>query len=118
MKGVPDQSIDTGVPVRHVALCGQDYTGLKPRMMVAEGDSVSLGQALFVDKRDPDVLFTAPGSGKIVAINRGARRALETVVIALSESQQDETTFESCSAEQLQQLTRDQIVNRLLESGL
>ena len=118
IKGVPDQSIDTGVRISHVALCGQDYTGLKPRMLVAEGDSVSLGQSLFVDKRDPDVLFTAPGSGKIVAINRGARRALETVVIELSESQQDEASFESCSAEQLQQLSRDQIVNRLLESGL
>ena len=118
MKGAPDQSIDTGAPVGHVALCGQDYTGLKPRMLVAEGDSVSLGQALFVDKRDPEVRFTAPGSGKIIAINRGARRALETVVIELSESQQDEAAFESCSAEQLQHLNRDQIVNRLLESGL
>lgn len=116
--GVPDQSISAGTLVRHVALCGQDYKGLKPRMLVDEGDSVKHGQPLFIDKRDPAVLFTAPGNGKVMAINRGARRSLETVVIELDESQREEVTFQAYPAEQLQHLRRDQITPLLLESGL
>lgn len=118
IKGVPDQSIDAGPVIRHVALCGQDYNGLKPRMLVAEGDSVTLGQPLFVDKCDPAVHFTAPGSGTVVGINRGARRTLETVVVELNEAQQQETTFETYRATQLPHLSRHQVVTQLLESGL
>jgi len=47
---------------------------------------VRLGQPLFQHKRDPAVVFTAPGSGTITAINRGARRRLRSVVIELTES--------------------------------
>ncbi len=118
IKGTPAQSIDTGAPIHHVALNGRDYVGLKPRMLVAEGDRVALGQPLFTDKRDPAVLFTAPGRGTVVAINRGTRRALETVVIELDEDPDEAASFEKCSADQLSHLDRDEIVARLLESGL
>ena len=87
--GVPEQTVEPGRSVRSVALVGGDYLGLKPKMLVQEGDQVSLGQALFIDKRDPDVMFTAPGSGRVVAINRGARRVLQSVVIELEESETD-----------------------------
>ncbi|MGI9232452.1 MAG: NADH:ubiquinone reductase (Na(+)-transporting) subunit A, partial [Woeseiaceae bacterium] len=55
VSGVPEPVVDDSRSVRTVALLGRDYVGLKPRMMVKEGDSVSLGDALFVDKRDPVV---------------------------------------------------------------
>ena len=118
IKGTPAQSVDTGAPIRHVALNGRDYVGLKPRMLVAEGDRVALGQPLFADKRDPAVLFTAPGGGTVIAIKRGTRRALETVVIELDDDPDGAATFEKCSADQLSHLDRDKVVARLLESGL
>jgi len=52
-------------------------------MAVAVGDRVKLGQALFIDKRNPEVCYTAPGSGVVSAINRGERRVLNSVVIEL-----------------------------------
>ncbi len=87
--GAPEPTVESGHSVRSVALLGSDYLGLKPKLLVQEGDQVSLGQALFIDKRDPDVMFTAPGSGRVVAINRGARRVLQSVVIELDESETD-----------------------------
>ena len=85
------QDIEPGNIVRQVALNGLDYIGLKPRLLVAEGDEVRIGQALFTDRRDPAVKFAAPASGRIIAINRGARRVLETVVIELADSEDSES---------------------------
>ena len=52
-------------------------------MAVAAGDRVKLGQTLFIDKRNPEICYTAPGSGVVSAINRGERRVLNSVVIEL-----------------------------------
>lgn len=83
MSGTPDPRISAGKTVRTVAVLGRDYVGLKPRMSVHSGDRVYHGDTLFVDKRDPDVPYTSPGSGTISAVNRGARRTLLSVVIDL-----------------------------------
>ena len=63
--GKPEQVLDEGPAVRHVALCGPDYVGLKPRMLVAKGDPVGLGQPLFIDKRDAKVQYVSPGRGTV-----------------------------------------------------
>ncbi len=86
VEGAPAARIDPGADVASVALSGSDYVGLEPRLLVAEGDTVLAGQPVFSHKRDPDVLYTAPGSGRVVAIHRGARRVLKSVVIELDET--------------------------------
>ena len=42
IRGAPEQSVLGGNRVRHVALCGTDYIGLKPRLLVSKGDAVGL----------------------------------------------------------------------------
>ncbi len=81
ISGAPEQRIDRASECRSVALIGSDYIGLKPTMTVAEGDRVKAGQLLFEDKKTPGLRFTAPASGIVSAINRGARRALQSLVI-------------------------------------
>ena len=49
IEGVPRQKIVNGAPVLKVALIGDDYVGMKPTMLVKEGDAVKLGQAVFTD---------------------------------------------------------------------
>ena len=83
--GSPTEDLDTLKNVRSVAIIGSDYHGMRPTMLVEEGDTVKLGQALFEDKKNPGVIFTSPGAGKIESINRGPRRALQSVVIELGE---------------------------------
>jgi Na+-transporting NADH:ubiquinone oxidoreductase subunit A len=83
--GEPEGTIDSAGSVSSVALLGGDYHGLEPRLEVQEGDRVSTGQPLLAHKRNPDVVFAAPGSGRVAAINRGARRVLKSVVIELED---------------------------------
>ena len=85
ISGEPAQQITDGHDISQVALLGPDYIGTKPRFEVKVGDKVKLGQLLFTDKKSPQIHFTAPGSGKIQAINRGEKRRFLSIIIELDE---------------------------------
>ena len=114
--GAPAQEIDAGPAVSRVALVGDDYVGMKPKMAVQVGDSVKLGQMLFEDKKTPGVRFTSPGCGKVVAVNRGAKRKFESMVIELEG--EEEETFPSFNASELDNLDRQKVQDILIESGM
>jgi len=116
ISGAPEQEIGETKKPKQVALLGEDYAGMKPTMEVGVGDSVKLGQLLFTDKKTPGVRYTSPGAGKVLAINRGAKRAFISIVISLSGS--DQVTFKSYSDSQIAGVKRDKIIEQLLESGL
>ena len=116
ISGIPLQQILPSATPRHVAIMGDDYIGMRPTMLVQEGDSVTKGQALFEDKKNPGVLFTAPASGTVVAIHRGERRVLQSVVIRLEGDRQRE--FTRYDVADLPTLTRQAVQAQLLESGL
>ncbi|MBY6209249.1 MULTISPECIES: Na(+)-translocating NADH-quinone reductase subunit A [Halomonas] len=115
--GAPEQRIEDARPVRHVALLGTDYIGMKPTMEVKEGDKVKLGQLLFTDKKIDGVRFTSPAAGEVVAINRGEKRKLLSVVIKVDESEEAET-FTAHGRDVLASLERQTVVDQLVESGL
>jgi Na+-transporting NADH:ubiquinone oxidoreductase subunit A len=81
IEGAPQQAIAEVAAPRSVAIVGPDYVGMKPTMAVSEGDRVKKGELLFSDKKTEGVVYTAPAGGVVAAINRGARRALQSVVI-------------------------------------
>jgi Na+-transporting NADH:ubiquinone oxidoreductase subunit A len=114
--GTPEQTIHAASPVNSVALVGRDYIGMKPSMLVNEGDRVKLGQPLFLDKKIPGVTHTSPGSGVVQAIHRGARRALQSVVIRLEGD--EEETFNHHDPTALATLEPGQVKENLLASGL
>jgi Na+-transporting NADH:ubiquinone oxidoreductase subunit A len=114
--GGPKQIIEDGNPVSSVAILGMDYVGMKPTMMVSEGDTVKLGQILFTDKKNPGVHFTSPGAGVVKSINRGAKRALQSVVIELEGSA--EVSFDQYNESDLVNLTPEQVKENLVASGL
>ncbi|MCL2076291.1 MAG: Na(+)-translocating NADH-quinone reductase subunit A [Betaproteobacteria bacterium] len=114
--GAPDQRIESGNSVRSAALVGFDYHGMKPSMLVREGDRVKLGQALFSDKKAPDVLFTSPGAGVVSAVNRGEKRVFQSVVITLEGD--EEETFAHYEENELAALPVEKIRENLQKSGL
>ncbi len=116
LAGAPQQQIDSPAPARNVALVGPDYVGMKPTMAVAEGDTVKKGQRIFSDKKIEGVHFTAPASGKVVAINRGARRVFQSLVIEVGDDS-DAVEFGRYSATDACALSADAIKAQLLESG-
>ena len=115
IKGLPRQEICEGNAVSHVALVGSDYPGMKPTMLVKEGDLVRLGQPLLADKQNLGVQLTAPGSGTVIQINRGRRRLFQSIVIELD----DKLAGVSFSKhDDLGLIERAQVVSQLVESGL
>ncbi|CAG19236.1 putative sodium-translocating NADH-quinone reductase, subunit A [Photobacterium profundum SS9] len=116
ISGTPTQVINDGNTITRVALLGEEYVGMRPTMHTRVGDVVKKGQVLFEDKKNPGVKFTAPASGKVAEINRGAKRVLQSVVIDVEGNEQ--VTFNSYKADQLAQLDRAAIVEQLVESGM
>ncbi|HDZ6821901.1 TPA: Na(+)-translocating NADH-quinone reductase subunit A [Mannheimia haemolytica] len=114
--GKPEQVIHNGNTVTEVAMLGEEYVGMRPSMKVREGDVVKKGQVLFEDKKNPGVVFTAPASGTVTAINRGEKRVLQSVVIKVEGDEQ--ITFARYEASQLASLTSEQVKQNLVESGL
>ena len=114
--GSPAQVIHDGATISEVAVLGEEYVGMRPSMKVREGDVVKKGQVLFEDKKNPGVVFTAPASGTVTAINRGAKRVLQSVVIKLEGN--DEVTFAKYSVDQLPTLSAEQVKQNLIDSGL
>ncbi len=114
IEGKPVQNIEAGPEVSTVALLGDDYVGMRPTMLVNEGDTVKLGQPVFRDKKTEGVVFTSPGSGTVKGINRGEKRKFLSMVIELSGD--EEVTFESHS--NLAELDRQAIEDQLVQSGL
>ncbi len=114
--GKPKQVIEDGPAIRSVALVGFDYHGMKPTMEVQVGDRVKLGQILFTDKKTQGVAYTSPASGTVAAINRGAQRVFQSLVIDVEGDEAVE--FTRYSSAQLAGLKDTQIRELLLQSGL
>ena len=91
-------------------------------MHVRAGDDVRRGQLLFEDKKTPGVRYTSPGSGQVVAVNRGDRRAFQSVVVQLDQAELagtgDTVSFDAYTGKHPSELDRDQIRDLLVESGL
>ena len=92
--GAPEQTIED-VSVTRVAVMAQDFPLMKPRMHCVVGDEVKRGQLLFDDRKAEGVRFTSPGAGRVVAVNRGDRRVLVSVVIELNERERSGETTEA-----------------------
>ena len=116
INGSPTEEIVDSTRSRSVAILGNDYVGMKPTMLVEEGDRVKLGQALFEDKKNPGVIFTSPAGGKVESINRGDRRVLQSVVIEVEQEEEIEE-FNRYSEVELDKTTSAEIRSQLIKSG-
>lgn len=114
--GQPAPTLAEAAAPRRVAVLGHDHVGLRPRMLVREGDRVRLGEALFEDRSREGVWFTAPASGTVQAVHRGPKRVFESLVIDVDETRSEPVRFESHRPDA--DRTRDSVKALLLESGL
>ncbi len=114
--GSPEQRIEMAGQVTRVALLGDDYVGMKPTMLVAPGDRVKLGQPVFEDKKTPGVIYTAPASGTVAAVNRGAKRKFESLVIDVDGD--DAVEFSDAKEADPASLGREGVTEQLVAAGL
>lgn len=101
-------------PSELYALKPTDFHGLVPKLEVKEGLEVKAGSVLFVDKNRPDIRFTSPVSGKVVAINRGERRVILEVVVKTD----NQNIYEQFRTGDPFKMSREEVVENLLKSGL
>lgn len=95
-------------------LVPDSFVGLKPKVVVKEGDVVKAGDALFVNKLHPEVKFVSPVSGQVVAVERGERRKVLSVQVKADK----ELVYADFGKKQVGSLTKEQVKAALLESGL
>lgn len=106
----------TRTPIAPVyALQPDDFPGLKPKLVVKEGDVVKAGDALFVNKDYPNVNFVSPVSGVVKAVKRGERRKLLSVEV---ETQGNAIEYKAFTVPAVSTLTREQALQVLQEAGL
>ncbi|MEM8551315.1 MAG: Na(+)-translocating NADH-quinone reductase subunit A [Pseudomonadota bacterium] len=114
VRGSPSETIEEGPAVRTVAVLGEDYIDLKPRLAVSEGDVVGAGAPMMVHKDTPSVLVTSPVSGRVRAINRGARRKLVSIVVERDDEAAPPVDFSNVG----DSATPEGVVERLTAAGL
>lgn len=110
--GIQDAPNPKNYTVRPVEFGAQ----LKPRLQVETGDTVKIGTTLFVDKRNPDIRYASPASGKISDIQYGPRRVIEAIVI--TPSGEDAEQFRNFRPGEIASAKREDLVKLLLEGGM
>ncbi|MFW5887341.1 MAG: Na(+)-translocating NADH-quinone reductase subunit A [Bacteriovoracia bacterium] len=118
--GKPRQSItETKIP-KHMAFLGKDYIGLRPTFHIKEGEKVEQGTHLFSDKKNPGVKFISPVTGEVMAINRGAKRVFESLVIRIDKEKtlHRKELFEKYNYEQIKNLDKEKVRNLMTDSGI
>jgi Na+-transporting NADH:ubiquinone oxidoreductase subunit A len=115
-----DSIVDTTSDVKTIALLGTDYIGMKPTLSFKKGENVQKGMPLFTCKKTERVIYTSPGSGKIIEVNRGARRVFQSIVIEL-DNNEDEVKynhFSKNSSDYTPQIIRELLIESGLWTGL
>jgi len=115
--GRPANEIEDYANQSLFAIYPSEFEGIKPRVKVQEGDSIKRGDVLFENKKNQKMLFRSPACGTIKAVNLGPRRFPVEILIKTS-AEETSTTFETYTRDTIGQLSRKQVVDHLLNTGL
>jgi len=114
LKGKPVQKTAQAPRSKKYVIKPTEFYGVNPRLTVKVGDHVNAGDPLFYHKYIDKIKFTAPVSGTVDDIIRGEKRRILKIVINPDETD----TFKSFKVDKPENLSREQILDLLLESGL
>tara|TARA_Y100000768_G_scaffold8580_1_gene5988 strand:- start:705 stop:1997 length:1293 start_codon:yes stop_codon:yes gene_type:complete len=114
MKGTPSDEITSSILPEKVSISPKQFRGIKPKLIVREGDKVETGSPLFFDKLKPKIKWASPSSGVVTSIQYGARRVIENIEITVEDKEPD--LSKSYSSSQLNNSDRDTIINSILDA--
>ncbi len=103
------------IPVSAVALQPPNFTGMSPipKVLFEPGQEVLAGDALFFDKKRPDIKYVSPVSGEVAAINRGEKRAITEIVIIPDKEQR----YRQVPSVDLNTISREELITFLIDTG-
>ena len=114
LKGKASAKVSAASASKVYGLVPDSFWGMKPKVVVKEGDEVKAGDALFVNKLHPEMKFVSPVSGKVVLVERGERRKVLSVQVEASATQQ----YVDFGKKQVNSLRAEEVKKALLESGM
>ncbi|MDP6490219.1 MAG: hypothetical protein QGG69_00440, partial [Kiritimatiellia bacterium] len=116
LAGRPDTSVVDLIPSETVAVYPLEFTGMKQRLLVAEGDIVKQGAVLMENKAHQAFKLRAPAGGVVSSITRGERRFVERIIIKVDVNAEAET-FTRYEPEAVKGLDRQAIIDQLITTG-
>ncbi len=90
------------------------YNGIIPKVVVKPGENVKAGSVLMTDKNRPEIKFVSPVSGEVVAVNRGEKRKVLSVVVK-PEAKIDYVDF---GKKNVSSMKREEVKESLQEAGM
>ena len=117
LAGAPSDSILKKDVVSHIKLHPKDFPGIKPKLLVSEGDSVKKSQPIYFDKNNPNVMFTSFYSGYVDKIVYGEKRSIESINIKIDHDI-GEVSFDAFTLEEIKNINMEKVVEIISISGL
>lgn len=81
LAGRPEPVLVDAPEPQRICLETAEFPGIKPKVLVKEGDVVKTGQPVFLDKLDRDLVWCSPTTGTVARLDFGERRFLLRLVI-------------------------------------
>ncbi|MGB3465715.1 MAG: Na(+)-translocating NADH-quinone reductase subunit A [Cyclobacteriaceae bacterium] len=118
LAGKPEKKIAENVRPDTYALKPTDFPGMtRPKLSVAVGDNVKAGSPVLYDKLFPEVHYTAPVSGEVIEIRRGAKRKILEIKI-LADKEVSYESFNKYSTTDLSSISREDAQSQMTQAGV
>ncbi len=113
LEGKANKIINHTFSPKTFAIKPEDFKGFQPipKMMVKEGEKVKAGDKLFYDRKMEGNFITAPVSGTISEIKRGAKRRISEIIIKAD----SKTEFKKFNVKLSD--SKEEILKALVDSG-
>ena len=113
--GKPAKRITTLPCPKSIKITPDNFKGIKPKLLVKEGENVKVGTKLFYDKVNPEVFFCSTVAGQVKTIKLGDRRKIEEIEITCESNTSD---FSFSKTKDVGEYSREEIKDILLNLGL
>lgn len=117
LAGRAEAKVDAAPEPLLVAVSAREFPGIKPKLLVKEGDAVNTGDPLFFNKKDRDTTYLSPATGTVTKIVLGARRVLQRVEITPG-TEEKFASVPHVPREKLGSTDRDELIKAIKQAGL
>lgn len=114
LKGKASDVLLNGRKSDTYAIVPDHYNGIMPKVVAKVGEKVKAGSVLMIDKNRPEIKFVSPVSGEVVAVNRGEKRKVLSIVV----KPDVELEYVDFSKKNVASLKGEEVKAAILEAGM
>ena len=114
LKGKAPEVMLNGGKSATYAIVPDYFDGIVPKVVVRPGDKVKAGSALMIDKNRPEIKFVSSVSGEVLAVNRGEKRKVLSIVV----TPDAQIEYEDFGKKSVSSLKAEEVKAELLNAGM